>query len=49
MVVMRRGTFSTCKLQEATGYLWQGGCAAKLWYEASSLVLVEGSSPIVVG
>ena len=25
MVVMRRGTLSTCNVQEATGYLWQGG------------------------
>ena len=24
MVVMRRGAFSRCEMQEATGYLWQG-------------------------
>ena len=43
-VVMRKGAFSTCKLQEATGSLWQGGPPALLWYEASSLVPVEDSS-----
>ena len=25
MTAMRRGAFSACKVQEATGYLWQGG------------------------
>ena len=25
MVVMKRGAFSSCEEQEATGYLWQGG------------------------
>ena len=49
MVVMRRGNFSSCKVQEATGYLWQGGPPAQLWYEASSLFAVKGSSGIVVG
>ena len=49
MVVMRRGNFSSCKVQEATGYLWQGGPPAKLWYKASSLFAVKGSSGIVVG
>ena len=49
MVVMRRGNFSSFKVQEATGYLWQGGPPAKLWYEASSLFAVNGSSGIVVG
>ena len=43
-VVMRKGAFSTCKVQEATGSLWQGGPPALLWYEASSLVPVEDSS-----
>ena len=49
MVVMRRGTFSSGKVQEATGYFWQGRPPAKLWYDASSLFVVEGASGILVG
>ena len=49
MVVMRRGAFCTCKVHEATGYLWQGRPPGQLQYEASFLFAVEGSSSIGVG